>query len=439
MDKGKGKERWMRIRTRICGNHQQWYQRLLPLYGSWQKRQLEARILKEQKRVLYRVGICGLGILLCLGSLMFTFVTERMQKGTFEDLYLQDGGQYVLEYGGGRTELILDSMTDSTEEQRSPEEIFDEARRQISREMLGENPDWNHVSGALYFPKSVSSGVSVRYETSDPARISENGLVDGIGSGEGIPVTIGVTMFLGSSMEQYQLQCIVVPPKTTKDAEQALQLRSEVMLSEIEKSPDERTEILQESLKEITVSEQGNRETWWMLFGMTGMVMILVIVGRFSKVEKEREQRKRELALEVPVLMDQLIMMMNAGLILSEALETAAFSAKEGDGRLFTDLGVLCRRADESKRSVMTLLGEYAVETGCSELVRFSTMLLDHIDRGSLSLIQQLKVERNYARDTQWKRKEERCRTMEIQLSGPLAILLSTILLLTIGPVMISV
>ena len=165
----------------------------------------------------------------------------------------------------------------------------------------------------------------------------------------------------------------------------------------------------------------------------------LVIVGRFSKVEKEREQRKRELALEVPVLMDQLIMMMNAGLILSEALETAAFSAKEGDGRLFTDLGVLCRRADESKRSVMTLLGEYAVETGCSELVRFSTMLLDHMDRGSLSLIQQLKVERNYARDTQWKRKEERCRTMEIQLSGPLAILLSTILLLTIGPVMISV
>ena len=71
--------------------------------------------------------------------------------------------------------------------------------------------------------------------------------------------------------------------------------------------------------------------------------------------------------------------------------------------------------------------------------MRFSTLLLDHVDRGSAALIQQLKMERNYAMETQWKEKEGRCRQMEVQLSGPLLLLLSVILLITIGPVMVGV
>ncbi|MBR2001664.1 MAG: hypothetical protein IJ994_05070 [Firmicutes bacterium] len=45
------------LTIRIGGSHQQWYRRLLPLYGSWRKRQLEVRIKKEQHKTLCRIGI----------------------------------------------------------------------------------------------------------------------------------------------------------------------------------------------------------------------------------------------------------------------------------------------------------------------------------------------------------------------------------------------
>ena len=425
----------------ISGNHQEWYRRLLPLYGSWRKRQLETRIQKEQKRILMRIGICLLSVCVWGTGAFLSGVGREQEQDKAMNQVLKDGGRLTLEYEDVKTEILLNPTADSVKWGPSEKEVLSLARTEISREMLGNNPDWNHVSGPLCFPQQLSSGVYVRYETSDPQRISERGLVDGIGAEEGIPVNVNVTMFLGSSMEQYTVQCVVVPPETQEEKQMALQLRSETLTKLLGDSADSSYENIEEQLVGLKLYKESDRDVYWIFSGMSISMMLLILISRFSEVERQREQRKRDLAEEVPMLMDQLLMMMNAGLILTEALEMAAFSAEEDEEKvsLCSDLRFLCRRADETKRSVPILLSEYAVETGCSELIRFSTMLLDHVDRGSSALIQQLKMERNYALETQWKQKEGKCRQMEVQLTGPLLLLLSVILLLTIGPVMISV
>ena len=433
-----------RLKIWICGSYQQWYRRLLPMYGSWRKRQLEVRIQKEQKKALYRITLCTLIFALCGCGLLVSWMVHG-EKGKAElKQVLNDGGSWTLRYDDARRDISVEPLVSSEQPDLEEEEIFRRARREISREMLGNNPDWNHVSGALQFPNSLSSGIAVYYETSDPTRISEKGLVDGMGAEDGIPVDIRVTMLLGTTVESYTIPCIVVPPVTKEDAAQALQLREETLKTTLKRIEEGNASAfdLEKTLEGIELTAADGFHELWVLLSLSVFLWIVLFAGRFAEVEQQREQKKKALAEEVPMLMEQLILMMNAGLILTEALEMAALSAvqfRKEEASLCSDICFLCRWAEETKRPLPALLCEYAVETGCPELVRFSTLLLDHVDRGSAALIQQLKMERNYAMETQWKEKEARCRQMEVQLSGPLLLLLSVILLITIGPVMVGV
>jgi len=361
----------------------------------------------------------------------------EMKSSDLEEI-LKQGGKVTLTYGDVRRDLTLEPSNEPQKTASKEKELLKAAREQISREMLGNNLDWDHVSGRLHFPNELP-GVYIRYETSDPHRISDQGFVDGIGVGEdGVPVIIGVTLLSGTTVEQYTLQCTVIPPLTSEDAAQALLLRESTLKEQWKAG----SEGLEDVLAGIGILTPEDLDVQRILFGISCLSLFLLLMGRFSEVEKQRERKRKALAEEVPMLMDQLILMMNAGLILSEALEMTAFTAERQEvdtDSLFSDLRFLCRRAEETKRPVTVLLHEYATETGCTELVRFSTMLLDHVDRGSASLIQQLKMERSYAMETQWKQREGKCREMEVRLSGPLLLLLSVILLVTIGPVMIGI
>ncbi len=419
----------------ITGSREQWYRRLLPLYGSWKGRQLEMRIRREQNRVLMQCGIAfGVTVVFFLAALFYG------GDGTQEPVNAEDilqGGTYRLEYRGITQEIGLEEPVQDVT--KNTEEIFREARKIISGEMLGNNQDWDHVAGKLCFPKELESGVYVRYETSDPRRISEEGFVDGIGAESGIEVVISVTMLYQEKMERYEVRVRVVPPETEEDVEQALLMRAGILEQEVEKVRNNSSEFETSVLDHISVSVP-KKETVFGPFAVMGIAIIASLVfGKFHHVERERELYRKRISDDLPFLMDQLILMMNAGLILSEALEMASeTTCGDVEGGLLSDVRYLCERAEETKQPVTTLLCEHAVETGCPELVRFSTMLADHVNRGSASLIRQLKMERNYSMESRWKQQEGKIQRMEVQLSGPLFLVLAVILLLTIGPVLIG-
>ena len=248
-------------------------------------------------------------------------------------------------------------------------------------------------------------------------------------------------MILGNTMEQFTILCTVVPPETEEEVQQALALRARTLETLLNEKSENESISLEEWIYPIRVIEEKPTGDLW-VFMLLGIVMFVVIfLGRFRTVEEERRKRRQEISDQLPMIMDQLILMINAGLILSEALErTALMEVDQQEGHeLREDLRVLCQRSKEVRRPVTILLCEYAVETGCSDLVRFSTMLADHVNRGSETLIQQLKLERNYALERQWKEKEGQSRQLGIKLTGPLLLLLSVILMVTIGPVMIGV
>ncbi|MBO4992530.1 MAG: hypothetical protein J6E42_10290, partial [Firmicutes bacterium] len=348
----------------------------------------------------------------------------------------------LLEYGGVRQELRLEEP----EEEVLPldeEAVLREAQERISREMLGNNESWEHISGPLVFPQKLESGVFLRYETSLPERISAQGLVDGIGTGEGEDVVIRVTMLINDNVSRFSVTGRIVPPETEEEIAQALRLRTETMRTGLEQSKPGGDGTVEGEWNGVKVTDAPRKQNLWVVAVWTFTLFLLVFSGKYHQVEKQVERRKREIEEQLPLLMEQLILMMNAGLILSEALQLASEEEREEasdgeSGSLFRDIRNLCQRALETRRPVTALLCEYAVDSGSAELVRFSTMLVDHMHRGSDSLVHQLKTERNYAVERQWKQKEGKCREMEVRLIGPQCILLAVILVLATGPVWIG-
>jgi len=434
---GRIKRTVVQLTDLAAGSRSQWYRRLLPLYGSGESGRLEKAIDQERRKALKRYGVClGAALILC-GACLLDFSGKDGEKTLF------------LEYEGVRQEIQVKGAAKKTQDNGRKESgetvdeegVFAEVQNRISREMLGNNESWDRVSGPLVFPQRTESGVFLRYETDNPRRISAEGAVDGIGAGDGEEVMIQVTMLLGNSVSRFSLCATVIPPRTEEEKIQALRLRADYVKASLSKMSEE--EVLAEERREgIRIGEKSRS-------GGLGIAVLAVIVltalsffGRFQEAERRAANRRRSLEEKLPLLMEQLILMMNAGLILSEALRTAAEAFPETEqgeeGQLFRDIRMLCQRAEQTRRPVTALLCDYAVETGVPELVRFSTMLADHVSRGSASLVRQLKTERGYAMERQWKQKEGRCREMEVRLAGPLFLLLAVILILATGPVWIG-
>lgn len=436
MRDGKLKRKLTRLIDFAAGNHSQWYRRLLPLYASERGKRLEEAIKNERKKALKRYGLClGAALLLCGGYVLSSLKSDNMQT-------------LSLEYEGVCEEIQLKQakkqnpspQSEQTMKQSEIETIFAETRRRISQEMLGTNESWQEVSGPLVFPQRTENGVYLKYETSDARRISDKGEVDGIGSEKGKEVEIRVTMLFENSLSRFSLKAMVVPPRTKEERLSALRLRAENIRKELADGSKE--EILERERKQgIKIKEASDGEGFGMILISAVVLTVLPFFERFRETERKVKRRQKMIAEKLPLLMEQLILMMNAGLILSEALQRAAESFPEEaqeEGGLFWEIRGICQRAEQTKRPVTALLCDYAVESGVPELVRFSMMLADHVNRGSASLVRQLKTERGYAIEQQWKEKEGKCREMEVRLAGPLFLLLAVILMLATGPVWIG-
>lgn len=431
---------YARVADTALGSQAQWQHRLLPLYGSLHREQLVKRVQKERRRLAIRYSLCAAMAAAVLVSCVASKISGLAEVGALEnDL---SGKQLCLSYGKVQQRILLSQKTPETPPLSAGEKrrLLEEGQAEISREMLGNNRSLQEISGPLSLPQRLSSGVNIDYHSSDSKRISKEGLVNGIGAGAGIPVTVTARLSFGEQQSSLSFNCIVVPPQTEEEAQQALKLLAQTLEASLKQEENGMQEIHKAMEEGVSVSayEAKTSDTALALLAAAA-AFAAAFSGRFRVVSREEKEARKQILQQLPVFMDQVILMMNAGLILSEALPMAAAafqSDAQDEGRLFRDVRLLCAKAEETCQPPAALFCSYAAQTGIGELLRFAAMLSDHIDRGSASLLQQLNMERSYMIESQWKQKEARCRELEVKLAGPLFLLLSVLLMLSAGPVL---
>ena len=148
-------------------------------------------------------------------------------------------------------------------------------------------------------------------------------------------------------------------------------------------------------------------------------------------LRKQEEEKKRLLLYGLPDFLNELVLLMTAGMVLSEAVIKIA---GESGGSLLQE--ELRRIADRMKRSNSPVIDEFrafAAESGVRELIRVSNILRDNVDKGS-ELTEKLSREADLLWHQNLKSVEESGRIAESRLTFPMSMMLVSLLIITGAP-----
>lgn len=172
------------------------------------------------------------------------------------------------------------------------------------------------------------------------------------------------------------------------------------------------------------------------------ILLFTVYRQRYSRIEKQIKRTKESIIQDFPEFCDKLILLLNAGMVTEAALRKIAYDYKKsrdlvGRRPLYEGLADLIDRAQQTNSSLKRELSEYAVKSGVRELLRFSAIVEDNLNKGS-SLAEKLEGEGTLLWMERKKRAEERARLAETKLSLPLMLLLLSLMVITTAPILLS-
>lgn len=171
-----------------------------------------------------------------------------------------------------------------------------------------------------------------------------------------------------------------------------------------------------------------------------GLILAAVKTGMDKQTDGEAVARK-EIMRGLPRFCNQLFLMMNAGMILSDAFDTICESYKEYGVENMTaferDLAELCDESDGHRISTATVISEYASRHNVKEMVRIATILTENERRGS-DVIESLSRESRYLWDDRKIVARESGKMIDMKMSWPLGMLLILLLVITMAPALMS-
>lgn len=178
------------------------------------------------------------------------------------------------------------------------------------------------------------------------------------------------------------------------------------------------------------------------------MILLITLIGAFTTyhnrnagLTKTENAAKESVLRELPEFVNKLVLLLNAGLILSNAFNkiVSDFERFRGgeNNYFYGQLIHIMMKCKETNGSVQVEIRSFAVRTGVVEFMRLSNIISDSMIKGS-DLMTQLKLEGDSLWAARRKQMEEKGKIAETKLTFPLVILLLVLLMITIAPAMME-
>ena len=171
------------------------------------------------------------------------------------------------------------------------------------------------------------------------------------------------------------------------------------------------------------------------------MVLVVIMVLDAAKEDKTEAEERKAILRGLPRFCNQLYLMMNAGLILSDAFDTITGSylirKEQGMSSFERDLASLREETCEHRISTAHVINEYAVKHDVKELIRISAILSENEKRGS-DVIESLARESRYLWDERKIVARESGKAIDTKMSYPLGLLLIVLIVITIAPALLN-
>ena len=163
--------------------------------------------------------------------------------------------------------------------------------------------------------------------------------------------------------------------------------------------------------------------------------------SRFAQISRAEKEAKDSVAREMPAFMNKMLLLIDGGLVLMEAFDRAVLDAKKrglGESSYFYRQMIDIKEgAEKSNEPIHEGLSRFAQRSGVRELMRFSGMVSDNIEKGA-DISGKLEAEGRMLWFLRKKRAEEAGRLAETKLSVPLMILVLDLIGVTCAPALLQ-
>jgi len=187
-------------------------------------------------------------------------------------------------------------------------------------------------------------------------------------------------------------------------------------------------------------SKKSNKD--WMIIPMLYVLIgFALIMNKHDKLRKAVVDERKQILKSLPRFTNQLLLMMNSGVILSDAFHKICYGysmMQEGaQGELERNIIMMTESAEASNRSIPLLFSELAQKYSVKELMRISTVLRENEKRGS-NIQDKLERESAFLWDVRKVIAKEQGKLIDTKMTYPLGLLLILLIVITMAPAMMA-
>lgn len=351
---------------------------------------------REEVRELLCAGLYRrMGISFCIGiALMIAALAAETKKDTGEERMLlrpkagEEAQQVKImletEEGVQIGELQLGAYQYSEEE---IEGLHALARERLEEVLKGQNQDYSHIVGDLYFPKELQGISDALYWYSDcPELVSGNGKVNNEDLREETTVTITARIYYGEEFRVYS-KLLTVQPRVYSAAEAAYRNGMKLLQGQEELERQKESFLLPETVSGMKV--ELFKESSAPLPMLCAFLLLLLLPASFyayfQEIEKKKRTRSEEAGKAYQEFVMRISLLMAAGLSARQAWKrlTTEYTEKYGvEGHVLAKELFVTESELSNGKSEVLAYEAFGERMKALSYQRLSSMLIQYVTKG---------------------------------------------------------
>ncbi|MDR1571795.1 MAG: type II secretion system F family protein [Clostridiales Family XIII bacterium] len=319
--------------------------------------------------------------------------------------------------------------------------LVGETAQRLETLILGENGSLDDVRSDLdLVGRDPETNVDIAWSSDRPDTLDDSGALNRVAAKEGEAVNLKARLSMEDVSETVALEVRLGPPASEGSAGKSLDAVLAGQLKKLNESADGDALALPEA------DGYGVSYSWEgagggprvMEAALLSLCALMLYGSRYKGIDGKVRAARASMLRDFPEFINKMLILLNAGLVVSAAIERVARDYEERADRgapkpLYEELAGIRRRVEGANAPLAAELGIMASRSGVRELMRFASIISDNIDKGS-ALAEKLQAEGELVWSMRRKNAEEAGRIAETKLVMPMALTLLALIMVTIAP-----
>ncbi|MDR2771114.1 MAG: type II secretion system F family protein [Clostridiales Family XIII bacterium] len=321
-----------------------------------------------------------------------------------------------------------------------------ETARRLPQLILGDNESLAAVETDLKLIEyDGETGVAIAWASENPALLSDDGVLNRVAGRAGDSIDLKARLSLEDVSEVLEIKGVLGGGPASRESLAAgvVGALAETVAAVNASAEGESLTLPAEDARGVRYRWSGNASDLHIPELLALAIFGLVLYrGRYSRIDKQIKAVRRGMIKDFPEFIDKLLLMLNAGLVVSAAVSRIAadYELRKANGKprpLYEELAAIRQRVENTNASLSVELNRMASRSGLRELMRFASIVADNIDKGS-ALAEKLKAEGELVWKLRRKDMEEAGRLAETKMILPMTLTLLTLILITMAPAVLD-